>query len=264
MGFNRYSFFVLLTLVSCKKQSYTDVSVMGHGCMGLEILNSVYHDNSKEAFDLATGMAGVDGVEIDVQLSLDGSIWLFHDEEISIETNGNGCIGSKSDQEIKTLRYKTLHKEKLVQLSDLDLTRLKGKKLFLDLRHYNKCESSFYDPSEWIFAINSIEFPSDLEVYIVLSIPEWSQDFIDQGCKVLLSAFEEGELNDLLSQGFMADGFMVKNSIINKTDVKAIRDSGKKVFIFEMRAPKSIRKALQKGPDGIVSDDLRAALIERN
>jgi glycerophosphoryl diester phosphodiesterase len=264
MGFKRCSFIVLLMLVSCKKKSYPDVSVVGHGCMGLEILNSVYHDNTEEAFDLATGMAGLDGVEIDVQLSLDGSIWLFHDDEISLETNGSGCLGTKSDQEIKTLSYKSLYKENLVKLSELDLTRIKEKKLFIDLRHYNKCEGAFYDPVEWIAAINSIEFPADIELYIVLSIPEWSQDFIDQGYKVLLSAFEEEELSDLLSQGFMADGFMVKNAIINETDVQAIRALGKKVFIFEMRAPKSIRKALQKGPDGVVSDDLRAALIERN
>lgn len=264
MGFKRCSFIALLMLVSCKKQSYPDVSVVGHGCMGLEILNSVYHDNTKEAFDLATGMAGADGVEIDVQLSLDGSIWLFHDEEISVETNGSGCIGTKSDQEIKTISYRSFHKEKLVQLSDLDLTRLKGKKLFLDIRHYNKCESSFYDPFEWIAAINSIEFPSDIELYIVLSIPEWSQDFIDQGYKVLLSAFEKEELNDFLSGSFQSDGYMVKNAIISRADVEALHVLGKKVFIFEMRAPKSIRKALQKGPDGVVSDDLRAALIERN
>lgn len=264
MHFKKLSFIVLLMLGGCEKQSYPDVSVAGHGCMGLEILNSVYHDNTREAFDLATGMAGVDGVEIDVQLSLDGSIWLFHDEEISAETNGIGCVGSKSDVEIQKLNYKSQHKEKLVQLSDLDLTRLKGKKLFLDVRHFNKCENTLYDTADWLSAINSIEFPTEIELYIVLSKQEWSEVFIDQGYKVLLSAFIEQDLNEFLSDSYLSDGYMVKNAIINRSDVEALRLLGKKVFIFEMRAPKSIRKALQKGPDGIVSDDLRAALIERN
>ena len=37
----------------------------------------------------------------------------------------------------------------------------------------------------------------------------------------------------------------------------------KRVYIFEMRSPKGIKSALKKYPTGIISDDLRAAIIQR-
>jgi len=45
--------------------------------------------------------------------------------------------------------------------------------------------------------------------------------------------------------------------------VTKIRQAGKKIYIFEVRSPKGIRSALKKIPDGILTDDIRAAILEK-
>jgi glycerophosphoryl diester phosphodiesterase len=257
-------FILFVALSSCGKKESFSGSVVGHGCMGLEILNSVYHDNSKEAFDLATGLNGSGGVEVDLQLSLNGTIWLFHDDDLLKETGKSGCVSGYTDEQLHEMRYKSLHKERLVRLIDLDLNRLKGKQLFLDLRHFNQCESIFYDPQDWLTALGQIDISGEVEVFVVLSRNNWASTFKNAGYNVLLSVFDDNDLASSILLMNSIDGIMVKNSLVNKEDVDNIRSIGKKVFIFEMRAPKSIRKAMAKDPDGVVSDDLRAAIIEKD
>ncbi len=58
-------------------------------------------------------------------------------------------------------------------------------------------------------------------------------------------------------------GLMAKNSKISKEEVGQLKAQGKKIIIFEVRSPKSIRKALKKRPDYLVTDDLRATIIEK-
>ena len=98
------------------------MKLLGHAGMGLSIENSFYHDNSLESIELALSINGCDGLEVDVQMSLDNSLWLYHDPNLETQTNLNGCISCKTDKELENGRYKTLHKEKLIKLMKLILT----------------------------------------------------------------------------------------------------------------------------------------------
>ena len=50
-----------ILLVSCsKKKEFDQIKVVGHAATGLEILNSVYHDNSEEAVEMALSIEGCD------------------------------------------------------------------------------------------------------------------------------------------------------------------------------------------------------------
>jgi hypothetical protein len=42
-----------------------------------------------------------------------------------------------------------------------------------------------------------------------------------------------------------------------------LQAAGKKVIIFEVRSPKGIKSALKKHPNYLVTDDLRATIIEK-
>jgi hypothetical protein len=66
-------------------------------------------------------------------------------------------------------------------------------------------------------------------------------------------------VNELISEWVI-----IKNKGISEDEVQALHDLNKKVYIFDIRAPKETRLAIRKNPDGIVTDDLRTAIIEKN
>jgi hypothetical protein len=72
-----------------------------------------------------------------------------------------------------------------------------------------------------------------------------------------LEEFSEMETNFPLM-----DGYVVKNPDWNENEIQQLKNSSKKVYIFEVRSPKGIRKALRKAPDGLITDDIRNTLIE--
>ncbi len=62
-----------------------------------------YPENSIEAFFQAANMPGVAGVEFDVQLTRDGEVVVFHDENVSRVTNGNKGVAEYTLKELKEL-----------------------------------------------------------------------------------------------------------------------------------------------------------------
>lgn len=73
--------------------------VIGHrGAKGL------WPENALSGFEGAAGMAGLDGVEFDLQLSADGKIVILHDPVLQRTTTGQGPVGLHSLAEIRELR----------------------------------------------------------------------------------------------------------------------------------------------------------------
>lgn len=257
---------VLLVLFSCSKEKgFDNVKVLGHAATGLENLNSVYHDNSKEAVEMALSMQGCEGVEIDIQLSKDGELWLYHDAFLNSETNGNGCISENEASYLDNLNYGSLHKEELIRLSELDLIQFKGKELFLDLRHYNECTSTFVSMTAMIQRLTELGMnnQADITVNCILGNADWIEPFIAAGFKVYYSIYSKSEGEAANADYPLLSGYIIKNKDISKDEVAWIRNTNKKVYIFEVRSPKGIRSAFKKYPDGILTDDLRATLIEK-
>lgn len=62
-----------------------------------------YPENSIEAFLQAANTPGIVGVELDVQLTKDGEVVVFHDENVSRVTNGNMGIVEYTLKELKEL-----------------------------------------------------------------------------------------------------------------------------------------------------------------
>lgn len=257
---------LIVILVACKKKAdFSSVEVYGHAGMGLNIQNSLYHDNSEEAVELALGIEGCDGVEVDVQLSSDGELWLYHDYDLSDNTNGTSCIPESNSEELSDLYYTTFAKEKLILLDDLSSENLSNKTIFLDLRHLNACSGQFVSKDVLLTALLSNDFVTDpsIEVWCVLANPAWINDFHIAGLKILFSAAGSASYTDVINSYPNLEGIVVKNSETTKEDVNQLHALGKKVFIFEIRSPKGIRSALKKFPDGVITDDIRTTLIEK-
>lgn len=259
-------FILLLILFSCsKKKDYENIKVFGHAATGLEMLNSVYHDNSKEAVEFALSMEGCDGVEIDLHVSEDGEIWLYHDENLESETNGDGCIANLNSGYLSTLNYKTFAKEKLVALKDLNFTLFNGKELILDLRHHNSCVAGIVPIEKMISKLQSLglHLQQDYKVTCIISYQNWIQPFLEAGFSVYYSIYSVAEFHQKNLLYPELEGYIVKNKDFTKDDIREIKNNSKKVYIFDIRSPKGIRSALRKHPDALITDDIRATLIEK-
>lgn len=258
---------ILLFLVSAcsKNEGYEQIKVLGHGATGLNIINSVYHDNSKEAVEFALSIEGCEGVEIDIQLSKDGKLWLYHNEKLESETNGEGCISNLNSDVLGTLHYTTLAKEELVSLDQLDWTLFKGKEIFLDLRHLNACSGSFASVQKVIDALIELDFLTlqGFNVNCLVGYDSWIEPLISAGFSVYYSIYSIQEFDEMENIYPLLEGHVVKNKDFKSNEIQKIRDNNKKVYIFEIRSPKGIRSALRKKPNGVITDDIRATLIEK-
>ena len=262
----RFKLFILIALLfSCRKGNYSSVTIFGHAGNGLTIQNSIYHDNSLESIQFALETEGVFGVEIDVQLSKDGDLWLFHDSRLDNETNSTGCISEKLSEDLIDVHYRTINKERLVRLKDIPLNSCAGKTLLIDVKYLNDCAGEDINVPVFIDEIESIAANNPQVNFIILSKSKyWVSAFQNAGFEVYFEMENLSEYESLINSGIHCEGFILKNSSCTAEDVAFLQQNDKKVIIFDMRAPKPIRKALKKMPDGIITDDIGAALIEKH
>jgi glycerophosphoryl diester phosphodiesterase len=258
-------FCVIIVLYSCsKRERFPTTHIIGHGGTGLKNINSIYHDNTQESVTMALETLGCDGVEIDIQLSKDNELWLFHDDYLNELTTGNDCISAHSYDYLKSVTYKTTKKEKLIRLKELNI-QAKNKTILLDLRHYSFCNEALVDAQkfeeELLLFYNKVD-PS-ISIQLIVKNLNWVKTF-DLGKHSII--YEVSDLNKFytFNNQFSLKGIAIRNDDITASEVKQLQNEGIEVHLFNIRAPKPTRKALRKKPDFIIVDDLRTAIIEKN
>jgi glycerophosphoryl diester phosphodiesterase len=149
----RYAFYLfcllVLSLSGCVKtppaptDDFVDTSVqfLGHKGAGSNNYNDVNMEHSLASFQQA--MLTMDGVEIDMEMSLDGTIWLFHDTEINSELctpQATNSIINMHDADIEALqlcsRTKTGRVYKLSELKNYWNSYPNGFYISLEVKEY--------------------------------------------------------------------------------------------------------------------------------
>lgn len=257
---------VILIFSACKKKSaYSNIEILGHGGNGLEIVNAFYHDNSLESIELALLTDGCDGVEVDVRLSADGTLWLYHDNELESSTNGEGCIETSSDEYLSTLNYTSVDKEALIRLNDIPKSYLAGKKVYIDSRSSISCTNESVDVNVFLNQVTAFqnECPSTTEIVVETRDELWEPVFAAAGFTTIKFITHFDQYAYIATNLPTVDVIVVTNQTISKENISQIHDDGREVIIFGMRSVKSTREAYRKNPDGILADNLRTAIIEK-
>ena len=109
---------------SRRSQNYSEqernIRIWAHrGC------SMAYPENTLPAFEAAAKLTNVTGIELDVQLSKDGEIVVFHDESVSRVTDGDGRIADLTLQELRELRFKHDNSQTFIPTLREVLERLK-------------------------------------------------------------------------------------------------------------------------------------------
>lgn len=253
---------LMLLVVACRKKTdqFPTVQVVGHGGNGLHNLSVPYHDNTYKAVSYALQFPEIQAIEVDVQFSKDGTMWLFHDYMMDEESNSEGCIRNKTDEELKEIRYKGLDRERLTMLEEI-APLMKGKQLFLDLKFPNDCGETLSELDlqkclDWV----NLHFPETEVIYSFNSSLN-AAFFQNAGCKVLMNAYSENQFQVLLTSNYW--GLSIRNKDISPEFLKSVSLGSKQLVIYDIRSPKKSREALNKQPNFLFTDDIKTTLTEK-
>lgn len=154
---------LLLLNLGCKKEKIAAPPlIFGHAGTALSPERAVYPPNSELAIAYGLDALNADGVEIDVQMTKDSVLVLFHDNFLNPDFESNSptaeCVASLTWAELQTLPN---NQENPVVLLSKALPEIlqRGKFAFLDVKHYNFCSESFINFSAFNWAINQLLDP---------------------------------------------------------------------------------------------------------
>lgn len=247
---------------ACQKQQvYPDeVKILGHGGMG--IFNA-YPINSMESVLLAKA-SGAHGVEIDLQMSRDGVLVAFHDEQMDRSTNLSGKVYDKTWSALRQAVYTTQPYQayRVVSLEQV-FTELEGADDFLislDCKSFHGGDTSY--------------FPKMEEALLHL-IEKYGMDnrvLIESGNKTFLSSLRSRSglqlfllSNDLdnaasVIRGGGFTGLSIDFAAVSAEAVAGLRSEGIKVMLINAQSRRDNQEALGKQPDLIQTDRLKPLL----
>lgn len=256
----RFKFiFLILSLVilSCSKVEGDEVKIISHAGDGLSFLGSTNASNSLESIEFILAIDGCDGVELDVHLSADGELWLFHDQNMYAAAGIDACINDLSYEELKDARYQTINKEKVVRISDIDFSKFNNKEFYFDIRNANECKGEIIDVNLMVQAFQNLNLPDNNTYYHMTTNKDWLPEFIGAGFNTYFIGPIES-INEIVDTPGLL-GVETKYEELGDFNI-SVWQSKVEVGIYGLRAAKSLRKALKMKPDFIETDDVKTAI----
>lgn len=261
MRFPVYILFLLL-LVSCNKEFNTpSTKVLGHGGESIYNGRNNFPPNHFLSARFALEALGAHGVELDVQMTRDSVLVLYHDYTLDKNSTGTGCIPSLDWIDIKELE---------IYNSDYNLSTLQdvfelyaGKvEIFLDVKHWNECTDEFMDYSAFNHVLTELlsdMSPAqkslitvncrDIDLFAELTDPyvkrSYESDILEPSLTYIL--------NDSL------DMLSVKLEAMSP-EIEEIKNSGVQLTIYNIKTRTDVFKALEYAPDFVISDNISTTL----
>ncbi len=261
MCFRIIFFSFVLLLSSCNKvTNLSKTQLIGHAGNGMSQWNGMFTSNSMESIQYALSLDNCAGVEIDVRLSKDTTLWLLHGADLSSLTNGSGSITNATDSYLSTLHYKSLHREKLVKLSDV-LRANFGKRIIVDFKNYDPLLQTTLD---FNLLRKGLEKLSEYLPHITLKINTFSiYPYIKDLCPhIVLELNNVSEITPSIKNSEL-EGFMFKASNISKEEIVNLQTNGYFIYLYEVRSVSRLKKELKKQADFILVDDLLNSVLEK-
>ena len=105
-----------MLFVGCTEPKFKkyDIKVLGHGGGGFITTNNHFQPNSAESVKRALLIQGADGVEVDIQMTADSQLVLYHDRRLESSTHARGYVSDYTIDEVKAIDYRsvpTIHQQ---------------------------------------------------------------------------------------------------------------------------------------------------------
>lgn len=279
MSFKPYIFLLIILIMSCKKVDVDRIYnlngdfiyVIGHGGVGFQSVYSQLPENSLSSITKAIEVYNADGVEVDVQLSKDLQLVLYHDDRLETSTNRIGFVYEYNLIELTEIKYNrdiyaNLFIDEHIVSLEVILQKLSKHKvkpqLHLDLRSW-LYDNSLYTPTEF-FSVYSATIVELVKKYNYLE-----NTYIASGDVELLKQLSHLEPNLKLmletrdittTVKIVKDnnwyGIISNDEGVTKNEVDFAHSKGIRVALFGIRTQPNQVRAVNKNPDYILTDNI--------
>ncbi len=244
------------------------ITSIGHGGPGIQNMFSFVPLNTKAGFKKALKDPELDGVEMDIQMSSDGKLVLFHDEKLQHKTNGKGKVIEHRYDELIQYTYASSFyhfspgKHPIVGLEDM-LTELKSIRpegvFVLDLKLYQ----GGLDEAKYIVdygheLVNILHRTNTANNVCIESMNPFMLQTIqakDSTLKLFLYTTEFENGIKIASENKFY-GITIKYTKASKETVQLAHDKGLKVSLWGPRTKRQNSKTILLHPDYIQTDKI--------
>ncbi|ADQ13961.1 glycerophosphodiester phosphodiesterase [Halanaerobium hydrogeniformans] len=219
-----------------------------------------YPENSLLAFERAVEM-GCDAFEIDVQLSSDGKIVVFHDEELDNVSDGSGFLKDHTWAELKNLEITDNNEDekygvqrilslkellKMMQKNDIILNlELKN-----DLIDYPGMEEKVCEMLKEYKMLDRV-IVSSFNHYSLRKFSKICPE-IDLGILYMTTLIKPENYVDSLD--FKVRSLHPAAKTLDQEVVKGIKASGYEIYPYTVNEKEELKKMIELGVDGIITD----------
>ncbi len=210
-------------------------------------------ENSIASFEKAIEL-GARTIEMDVRTTFDGHAILMHDETLDRTTDG---VGKVPDSDMKFIASLRLRNGQTVPILSEVLESLRGRCTFiLELKdHFSAAAAgkAVKDLKLWKDVVFS-SFNGPWLVDLKLRYPDARVAFISEDRK---------QDSIRITSSLYAEAIHIGYRITSRKLVMQAHESGLKAFVWTVNSPRRMRKCIEMGADGIITDrpDVLANLL---
>lgn len=262
------TFTILVANCSLKKNDNSEIKthILGHRAYGVKGYNDTIMDNTLPAVIKAIEIT--DGVEVDIQMSKDGTIWLYHDTKIVAQDSSAQYIPKLRDQ--KVLEYLSYNHpyatfNTLEQLLSYFHVNNISKYISLDIK-------SFYHEKLFKSDEDLHNYMLDLAVKVIALTKKYqleNQVLIESELKFLLDYFNDNSKLKTFLLGFGDFNNHIKiarkrnytglshyfiDPEIDSTSMQYAYKKGLQIQLWTPNSESDLRHVLQLGPDYMQTD----------
>ncbi len=260
--------FLLLFIFTCGKNDVdlsqvnnlngNKISAFGHAGMGI---SSQFPINSFESISNALNL-GAEGVEIDIQMTKDSVIVLYHDRTLEEQTDLGGEIFENDWEYIQQATYKNpiFAEYKIVSLDQLfeHLKNVKDYKFLLDFKLYQSDHSDSY-VATFIDALIKVIDKHQMEDYVLPTVyrTEYLLKLKSLRPNIKLAVSTGFEQGLVLAEELDAHAMVFQNEKITKEQIQQAHQEGFQIYLFGLHSKNDNLDAIEKHPDIIFSDKVK-------
>ena len=262
-------------LISCQRFDQDEVDnlnggkieVIGHAGSGFQLYTNMFPSNSWGSITRAVDGLNVDGVEVDVQITSDDQLVLYHDQQLQTLTDCLGCILDLPANEVKKCRYNkdyavNVWEDEKVVLLDAVLARYAAysnpPKFYLDVKGGSFCGEQ---PNLDVIAEKLIEQIDKHQGLDWITVESTNTDLLrrirdlEPNITLMLDSGDpEVAISTAVDEGW--EGIVIHKDNISKDQVKKAHDNGLHVHLFGVVERAGTISALEKHPDGVQTDNI--------
>jgi glycerophosphoryl diester phosphodiesterase len=212
-------------------------------------------ENTVSAFKAALADPDVDVIEMDVQVSKDGGLFIIHDKTVDRTTDGKGAISELTSEQVKALKTPKGGAESVPTLNEVLalLAGAPGKRAFVEIKNPTPADT----PAKVLAALKQ-HGVADRAVVISFDRPlldEVKRLDPKQPVGFVSKAFGK------LEKEYPSEYLMVTYGAATKELVAEAQKAGRKVYVWTVNDKPIMETYIKMGVDGIISDQYRL-LIE--